>query len=136
MTTQIDPLTAPLEQLQAFRQQQAEDVETIASSYSQLKAVQSKYNEGFQSVQSLTKPNEGELANVDHVIVDVGTGYFVSKSVSDAKDYYKGKIDYIQKQLNGLQETLTDRQKRVNDLTELINLRINMDKQGAGKAAA
>jgi prefoldin alpha subunit len=35
---------------------------------------------------------KGKLATADNVLVDVGTGYFVEKSVPDADDYLKRKV--------------------------------------------
>ncbi|KXS21901.1 Prefoldin alpha subunit [Gonapodya prolifera JEL478] len=52
----------------------------------------------------------GEVTAVENVIVDVGTGYYVEKSVDDAKAYYSKKAQYVKGQLEKLAETLNSRQ--------------------------
>ncbi|KAI8850553.1 hypothetical protein BC829DRAFT_389013 [Chytridium lagenaria] len=41
-------------------------------------------------------------------MVDVGTGYFIQKSVPDAKEYFKGKVTYLKTNLEKLHLLLTD----------------------------
>ncbi|KAJ3043799.1 subunit of tubulin prefoldin [Rhizophlyctis rosea] len=146
-TTQIDPLTAPLQQLQIYQQRLQEDIETFTSSYASLRTVQAKYNDCLESLKVITPENKGkttlvpltnslyvpgELSDVESVIVDVGTGYYVGKSIPDAKDYYKGKVEYIQKNLNKLQATITEERKKLSSISELIALRVQMQqKEGA-----
>ncbi|KAJ3056506.1 subunit of tubulin prefoldin [Rhizophlyctis rosea] len=146
--TQIDPLTAPLQQLQMYQQRLQEDIETLTTSYASLRTVQAKYNDCLDSLKVITSENRGktvlvpltnslyvpgELSDVESVIVDVGTGYFVDKPIPDAKDYYKRKVDYIQTNLNGLQGTITEERKKLTDISELIALRVEMQRKQAAE---
>lgn len=48
----------------------------------------------------------GKLAQPDQVLVDIGTGYYVTKSAAEAITYYKGKMNYLKEQLDQLQKNI------------------------------
>ncbi|KNC96217.1 prefoldin, alpha subunit [Spizellomyces punctatus DAOM BR117] len=151
---QIDPMQIPLPQLKAMHNTIGEEIETFTNSFAQLKQVHAKYNDCMESLGYMTPKSEGktllvpltsslyvpgELADLENVILDVGTGYYIEKPIPEAKDYYKRKIEYVKSNLDKLQETINDRRKRYGDLTDLINLRVALlqKEQGqAGKAQA
>jgi hypothetical protein len=43
-----------------------------------------------------------KLSDPEHVLVDVGTGYYVEKKTEDAMTFYKGKVEAIGKNLKDL----------------------------------
>ena len=45
----------------------------------------------------------GTLADTEHVIVDVGTGFYVEKSTKDADVFYNGKIEELGKNIKDLE---------------------------------
>ena len=79
----------------------------------------------------------GKLRDLENVIVDVGTGYYVKKvrcgdydpysqdsrsphqTRSQATKYYQSKVDYLQSNLETLQETIL---KKQDDLTFVTNV--------------
>lgn len=48
----------------------------------------------------------GKLAQTSQVLVDIGTGYYVTKSVAEATTYYKNKMNYLKEQLDQLQKNI------------------------------
>merc|ERR1712150_238531 len=48
--------------------------------------------------------------SLDKVLVDVGTGYFVEKTVSEASKYFSRKIEFITKQMEKIQPSLLEKQ--------------------------
>ncbi|RXM28316.1 La-related protein 4 [Acipenser ruthenus] len=51
----------------------------------------------------------GTLSDVEHVLVDVGTGYYVEKNVEDTKEFFKRKIDFLTKQIEKIQPALQEK---------------------------
>ncbi|KAF6340146.1 prefoldin subunit 5 [Rhinolophus ferrumequinum] len=51
----------------------------------------------------------GKLHDVEHVLIDVGTGYYVEKTAEDAKDFFKRKIDFLTKQMEKIQPALQEK---------------------------
>ncbi|KAJ3155206.1 subunit of tubulin prefoldin [Geranomyces variabilis] len=147
---QIDPMQIPLPQLKQMHTQVGEDLDTFTSSFAQLKSVYAKYSDCSDSLGYITPKNKGktllvpltsslyvpgELSDAENVIMDVGTGYYVEKPVADAKDYYKRKMEYVKGNLDKLQETITERRKRLSDISDLINLRMQLMQREQAQAA-
>lgn len=53
----------------------------------------------------------GNLSNVLSVLIDVGTGYFINKSIPEAKKYFFSKIDYLKEEGNKIQQNLLVKQE-------------------------
>ena len=83
-----------LPQLEMLKNQLDQEVEFLSTSIAQLKVVQTKYVEAKDCLNVLKKNNEGKellvpltssmyvpgkLHDVEHVLIDVGTGYYVEK---------------------------------------------------------
>ncbi|KAJ8367341.1 hypothetical protein AAFF_G00320750 [Aldrovandia affinis] len=51
----------------------------------------------------------GTLSDVEHVLVDVGTGYYVEKNVEATKEFFKRKIDFLTKQIEKIQPALQEK---------------------------
>uniref|UniRef100_A0A673CH94 Prefoldin 5 n=1 Tax=Sphaeramia orbicularis TaxID=375764 RepID=A0A673CH94_9TELE len=103
------------------------EIEFLTSSIGQLKVVQTKYVEAKDSLNVLNKNNKGDkyvlvlniifskmyvpgtLNDVEHVLVDVGTGYYVEKNVEDSKSFFKRKIDFLTKQIEKIQPALQEK---------------------------
>ncbi|CAO3688235.1 unnamed protein product [Umbelopsis vinacea] len=137
---QIDLGELELPQLQQIKTQ-------LEESYSQLRGAQARFNDCKDSVDTLKteKPEDktilvpltsslyvpGKLSNVETVIVDVGTGYFVEKSVADASQFYKTKIEYIKGSAAKLQETITNKQSNVRALVNVMQDKMQAQQQGS-----
>uniref|UniRef100_A0A8C5MFC5 Prefoldin subunit 5 n=1 Tax=Leptobrachium leishanense TaxID=445787 RepID=A0A8C5MFC5_9ANUR len=121
-TVNITDLTLP--QLEGLKSQLDQEVEFLSSSIAQLKVVQTKYVEAKDSLNVLNKSNAGKdvlvpltssmympgtLNDVSNVLIDVGTGYYVEKTVDDAKGFFKRKIDFLTKQIEKIQPALQEK---------------------------
>jgi len=60
------------------------------------------------------------MSNTDTVICDVGTGYFVEKSVKDAKSFYQKKVDFLRSNLEKLTETIGGKQSQMKMVIDVI----------------
>ncbi|TIC19445.1 hypothetical protein E3Q13_01215 [Wallemia mellicola] len=56
----------------------------------------------------------GKLTDVENVLVDIGTGYYVKKTTQEADKHYKSKVDYVNKNLETLQQTLEKKQDKLH----------------------
>lgn len=48
----------------------------------------------------------GKLASSEHVLVDVGTGFYVEKSLKDATKFYNGKVEELGANLKDLEQIM------------------------------
>lgn len=116
-----------IQQLDALKNQLQNELRQFTTSFQGLKQAQSRFQGSKTAVESLVPENEGKsvyipltssmyvpahLTNVDNVLVDVGTGYYVSKSSEEAKSFMDRKIAFLQQNTTSLQQVMA--QKREN----------------------
>ncbi|NXS47715.1 PFD5 protein, partial [Balaeniceps rex] len=119
-----------------------QEVEFLSSSIAQLKVVQTKYVEAKDCLNVLNKSNEGEwgkdllvpltssmyvpgkLSDVERVLIDVGTGYYVEKTADDARDFFKRKIDFLTKQMEKIQPALQEKHAMKQAVVEMMSQKI------------
>ncbi|XP_030054030.1 prefoldin subunit 5 [Microcaecilia unicolor] len=141
-----------LQQLEILKNQLDQEVEFLSSSVAQLKLVQTKYVEAKDCLNVLNTANEGKellvpltssmyvpgkLNDVEHVLIDVGTGYYVEKTASDARDFFKRKIDFLTKQIEKIQPALQEKHAMKQAVMETMSLKIQQltaSQAGAAKA--
>lgn len=51
----------------------------------------------------------GALSDTEHVLVDVGTGYFIEKKTADAVKFYQGKVETLGKNLADLEKIVAQK---------------------------
>uniref|UniRef100_A0A3P8YGC7 Prefoldin subunit 5 n=2 Tax=Esox lucius TaxID=8010 RepID=A0A3P8YGC7_ESOLU len=137
MAVNLTELSLP--QLEGLKTQLEQETEFLTSSIGQLKVVQTKYVEAKDSLSVLNKNNAGKellvpltssmyvpgtLNDVEHVLVDVGTGYYVEKNVNDTKEFFKRKIDFLTKQMEKIQPALQEKHGMKQAVIEVMNIKI------------
>ncbi|TPX30961.1 hypothetical protein SmJEL517_g05603 [Synchytrium microbalum] len=135
---QIDIGQLPVHQLQAIKTQMEQEIQMLTNSFAQLRQAQAKFTESIE-VLAPVKGNSGkailvpltsslyvpgEIGDDNKVIVDVGTGYFVEKSIPDAQEFYKRKVGYIKTRLDELQATINDRRNSHTVLMDIIRSKL------------
>ncbi|XP_037267683.1 prefoldin subunit 5 [Falco biarmicus] len=133
----VGELTLP--QLELLKGQLDQEVEFLSSSIAQLKVVQTKYVEAKDCLNVLNKSNEGKdllvpltssmyvpgkLSDVERVLIDVGTGYYVEKTADDARDFFKRKIDFLTKQMEKIQPALQEKHAMKQAVVEMMSQKI------------
>uniref|UniRef100_A0A2K5PC18 Prefoldin subunit 5 n=1 Tax=Cebus imitator TaxID=2715852 RepID=A0A2K5PC18_CEBIM len=79
----------------------------------------------------------GKLHDVEHVLIDVGTGYYVEKTAEDAKDFFKRKIDFLTKQTEKIQPALQEKHTMKQAVMEMMSQKIQqLTALGAAQATA
>ena len=72
----------------------------------------------------------GELSSTSHVLVDVGTGYYVEKTTADAVKFYTAKVDAIGKNLVDLEKVIAQKSQNVRVVEDVIRRRVLEQQQG------
>ncbi|PWN47135.1 putative prefoldin subunit 5 [Violaceomyces palustris] len=148
---QVDVTTLDLNQLIEVKRQLEQELQHLTSSFGQLKGAQAKFKACIESVESVKPENEGKttlipltsslyvpgkLADLENVIVDVGTGYYVEKSTKDAIKMYKEKVEFVTKNLETLQETIVRKQDNLQTVNEISRVKAIQQREAALKAQA
>ncbi|GFZ50661.1 Byr1-binding protein Bob1 [Saitozyma sp. JCM 24511] len=138
--TDLDPV-----QLQEVKKQLDQELEHLTSSYQQLKSAQAKFKACVNDLQEL-KPGSkgkevlvpltsslyvpGKLLDVENVVVDVGTGYYVRKTKPEAITHYTSKSTFVQTNLDTLQKTIERKQDNVQSVVQVLQMKLQ-EGQGA-----
>ncbi|KAJ2723266.1 subunit of tubulin prefoldin [Coemansia sp. Benny D115] len=141
----------PLAQLQKIKTQLEEELNGLTSAFSQMKQAQAAFRECKNCLEALTAESQektvmipltnslyvpGKLSNVESVVVDVGTGYYVEKSKDDAAAYYDGKIEYVQGNAKKIQETVEQKQASYRGLLEIMQYKLTQQQKQQAAAPA
>jgi len=142
-TTTVNVADLDISQLADVKRQLDQELEHLTSSYAQLKQAQVKFNACAENVMQIAAPNPnnhilvplttslyvpGNLSDPRHVIVDVGTGYFVKKTQAEAIAHYKAKVEFVKQNIDSLQEALQTKQDNLNYLVNIMQ--VKMTQQG------
>lgn len=76
----------------------------------------------------------GETAPLDNVLVDVGTGYFIEKSVEEAQAFLKRKMDLIESQAQNVQAAAQYKQRNLSQTVDVMNQKV-MEMRGEGSSS-
>ncbi|KAL1599625.1 subunit of tubulin prefoldin [Paraconiothyrium brasiliense] len=150
---QIDLGQLPVPQLQELKQQLDRELEHLTTSFQSLRTAQSKFRDCINSISQGVNPGTadkpllvpltsslyvpGRLTSSTHVLIDIGTGYFVEKSVEDATDFYNRKVKDLQDSLKDLEGVVNGKANNVRMVEEVIRVKVlsaqeQSQKEGAG----
>ncbi|KAF2746489.1 Prefoldin-domain-containing protein [Sporormia fimetaria CBS 119925] len=137
---QIDLTQLPIPQLQELKTQLDRELEHLTTSFQSLRTAQTKFRDCLNSISlgvntsALEKPLlvpltsslyvPGRLTDSEHVIVDVGTGFFVEKSTADATDFYERKVKDLGASLKDLESVINGKANNVRMVEEVIRVKV------------
>lgn len=78
----------------------------------------------------------GKLASTSHVLVDVGTGFYVEKSTEDARKFYEAKIEELGKNIKDLENVVNGKANNLRVVEEILRQKMLTQQQQGGQAAA
>ncbi|KNC85712.1 hypothetical protein SARC_02122 [Sphaeroforma arctica JP610] len=122
---EVDLNTLPVQALANLKEQTEEEIQYLAQSKSQLELAAKKFVVAKQAVASINPESSqaqvlvpmtkslyvpGKLSNVEKVVVELGTGYYVEKSMVEAGKYYDRRLEYLQTNIQGIVNHLNSKQ--------------------------
>ncbi|CAF3503698.1 unnamed protein product [Rotaria sp. Silwood1] len=138
------PVGLSMAQVEQVRAQLQSDIEMLQSSIQRLQYAQEGFGESMIAVSRLPTNNQdnsllvplsssmyvpGRLSDPEHVLVDIGTGFFVEMRPKKAQDYFKRKHDYIQVEIDKLQKVLYDKLLTRQQINGIIQMHLQQQQQ-------
>jgi prefoldin alpha subunit len=136
----VDVTTLPVPQLQELKTRLDRELEHLTTSFQSLRTAQSKFRDCLTSIANGLSPSTaeksllvpltsslyvpGRLTDHEHVLVDVGTGYFIEKDIPAAKDFYERKVKDLQDSLKDLEGVVNSKAQNVRVVEEIIRLKV------------
>ncbi|CCU81939.1 Prefoldin subunit domain containing protein [Blumeria hordei DH14] len=134
----LESLTLP--QLSQIKRQLDEELEHLTTSFAQLRAAMAKFRECRRSLDAGVTPAikekpllvplttslyvSGTLADAEHVIVDVGTGFFLEKTVTEADKFYENKINELASNLKDLEAIVQGKSNNLRAVEDVLRQKV------------
>ncbi|XP_053698158.1 probable prefoldin subunit 5 [Sabethes cyaneus] len=136
---QIDLNTLNLQQLTQLKNQLDQELTLFQESLQTLKMARVKYSGSKEALEQF-KPdwNEkqilvpltgsmyvpGTIKDADNVIIDIGTGYYVQNDLEGAKDLFKRRVDFVQKQMEKIEVLGMEKSKIRDAIREVMEIKL------------
>ncbi|KAF2088757.1 Prefoldin alpha subunit [Saccharata proteae CBS 121410] len=149
-TVDLTQLSTP--QLSQLKKQLDSELEHLTSSFQSLRSAQAKFRDCLKSIsvgltsKSADKPIlvpltsslyvPGTIADVEKVIVDVGTGFYVEKTAADAQDFYSRKIKDLEANLKDLETIVTGKSNNLRVIEDVLRQKVLASQSGQAQPAA
>ena len=127
-----------------------QELQGLQGAIQQLQTSRNKLNASKNALDRLSKTPEGtpmlvpitsslyvpgETAPLDSVLVDVGTGYFIEKSLSQSSSFIERKMALIESQAQNVQSAAQYKQRNLSQTIDVMNQKLMAMRGGAGPSA-
>eukprot|EP00096_Caligus_rogercresseyi_P010564 TRINITY_DN389_c1_g9_i1.p1 TRINITY_DN389_c1_g9~~TRINITY_DN389_c1_g9_i1.p1 ORF type:complete len:171 (-),score=75.63 TRINITY_DN389_c1_g9_i1:126-638(-) len=138
----VDLTKLSLMQLTQFNNQMEQDLQFYMESLQNLKLAQTKFQNSGDCVSKLSKDSDnkeilvpltgsmyvpGRMADLEKVLVDVGTGYYVEKDTGAAKEYFDKKVKYVTDKIEKVQMIGNEKNKVKEAVMEVMQGKIHAE---------
>merc|ERR1719231_2119555 len=129
---------ASMQQLQGIKQSLDTDIQNLQVTASTLSEASSRFLQSGKCVEQLAKSKEGDeilvpltsslyipgkLTNLKSVLVEVGTGYYCTKSIPAGKKYCDDKVSMINEQVSAMNKSLKEKQNQLQQVEAVMQQR-------------
>ncbi|KAL6063606.1 Prefoldin subunit 5 [Balamuthia mandrillaris] len=146
------PITSlTLEQLYMVKSQLEEETQTLTDSLRRLMVANSRLADSKESLSSLQSGGQGReimvpltsslyvkgtVASIDSVTVDIGTGYYIEKSVDEGQAYLDRKLNIVQENVARVQEAMQQKKKSMDSIVGVMQQKILQAQQQASSSSS
>lgn len=124
-----------IEQLNGLKEQLDQDLQSLGRAYDALRGARSRFQDSkgcLEQFKALAKQSQilvpltsslyvaGSISDNQHVLVDVGTGYYIKQSVSRAQDFFAKRAGQMKDSMDGIAEHITQKQRQQNSVIEVM----------------
>ena len=136
----VDITTIPTQQLSQLQSRLSQELEHLTNSHSRLRAAQTQFRDCIRSIKDGVKEKgkgtqllipltnslyvPGTLSSNTHVLVDVGTGFYVEKTTEDATKFYEGKIKDLDKNLAEVEKAVGGKSESLRTIEEVLRQKV------------
>eukprot|EP00758_Cryptobia_borreli_P000120 Tbor_TRINITY_DN1016_c0_g1::TRINITY_DN1016_c0_g1_i1::g.12378::m.12378/K04797/pfdA, PFDN5; prefoldin alpha subunit len=123
------------DQLQSLKKQLDEDIQSLGRAYDGLRVAKNRFQESkgcletfkaYEVGQKILVPMthslyiEGEIADNEKVLVDVGTGYYFKQPINRAQEFFVKRVSQMQESMDGIANNITQKQKQQNIVIDVM----------------
>ena len=135
---QIDLAKLSPEQLMQIKQEFEQEISSIQESLQTLYNCKAKYATSKESLEAFQPDWQnrqilvpltssmyvpGKIKDLDNFVIDVGTGYYVEKNLEGSKDYFKRRVEYVQEQIEKIENIQMQKSRFLNAVIGVIEIK-------------
>lgn len=136
----IDVSKLDLQGLTGLKNQLDQEVQFFTESLQQFKMAQMKYGESAARVEKITPDSEGaeilvpltscmyvpgRMKNVNKMLIEMGTGYYVEKDSAGAAKFFERKVKFVTEQIEKLQLIASDKTKLREIVMDMMQVKVD-----------
>lgn len=140
----------PPQQLQYMQEQLTNDVRNLGAAYDALNGVRARFMDNHNAVDQFGRVGKekeekaaassedadmlvcmtsslllrGSLVPSETVLIDVGTGYFIERSVESAKEYFTLRAAKMKEAMDDTEKTLKKKQEELEQVSYVLRVRM------------
>lgn len=66
----------------------------------------------------------GTFKDVEHFLIDIGTGYYVEMDLQKAKDYFKRRVEFVLEQMEKIEKLGIEKSKVRDAIQEVMQIKL------------
>ncbi|CAI5510605.1 unnamed protein product, partial [Closterium sp. Naga37s-1] len=141
----------PVEQVRQIREQVEGEVKMLGDSLASLRTALARIDASRVAVEAMAKQQEGQsmlvpltgsmyiagtVAEPSHVLIDVGAGYYIEKSVEEAMGYCMRKAELLRANHDKFSEVARAKRQLLEEVTMVLQAKVRAAVQQQGGEAA
>jgi len=122
----------------------AQELAENEARYHSMATAMGRYTDSLRSIDMIAKAKEGQkmlvpmtqslfipgkLADTEHVTVEIGTGFFVKRTIPDAKAFCERKISTLKAFTERLGESLMAQTANLRQIEQVIQIKVDLIKK-------
>lgn len=142
---QIDISTVPIEQLDMMQKKLEQELKMLTRNHTQLRVAQRRFQLSKEAVEGLTPEAAGKeilvpltdslyvpgkLIDVDNVLVDIGTGYFVGKTTGQAQSFLDKKAAFVKQQCDATEAHINKKRRDFETVRDMLQHKMKLKAMG------
>lgn len=144
-------MSCSIEQLQSILKQLEAEIEQLTRNFAELKQAMVRFSDSRSAVTQLAVPKAeseilvplttsmyvpGTIASREKVLVEVGTGFFVEKSVQHAQEFFDRKVKFLTTNTQKVEEQINAKRRNYEMVQNVAQQRVRFLQQQQLAAAA
>uniref|UniRef100_A0A7S3NIR8 Prefoldin subunit 5 n=1 Tax=Aureoumbra lagunensis TaxID=44058 RepID=A0A7S3NIR8_9STRA len=138
---QIDISKLSLEQLNSMKQEHEESVQELSSQLETMKLAEGRFRESRNTLDIIKLDDQaegkemlvpltqslyvsGNVLDADQVLVDIGTGYFLQKSVQGAQEMIDRKLKVVTQNMDSIHTVVNQKQENLNAIVTVMQYKM------------
>uniref|UniRef100_A0A336N3Q3 CSON010724 protein n=1 Tax=Culicoides sonorensis TaxID=179676 RepID=A0A336N3Q3_CULSO len=136
---QIDLMKLNLAQLNQLKNQLNQELMLFNDSLTTLKVAKSKYAGSKEALEQF-KPNwndnvtlvpltgsmyvPGKFKDINNVLIEIGTGYYVEMGLDSGKDYFKRRVEFVTEQMDKIEKLGLEKSRIRDAIQEVMQIKV------------